>query len=420
MPPRVCSGPSQVSLAVHSILPRDLQIGIVGIAADVGPHSAEVFAVDVDERVPRRGRRLAGHVGAVVDAVEIDRLAVVADPCAGRRRREAGHRRGGRPHVHVRHHLVEHLPAGNPARRPHDARDAEGAFEHAALLAAERRHPGIRPGVLPRAVVGGDDDDGVGRLGPDRVHDAADVGVELQHRVRVVAELRLAPERLRRVGRVVHLHEVDIHEEGLGAVRVLLDVGDRRVRLPHVEVGQVVVGDPRDLGGGLAGHALPFIQVHDLLVGLPVLRVVLREPRVKVRRGVVVGVDARIVGGELLHLVEAVLDRVELGLVAEMPLAREVGRVAVLLEELGDRRRLRLQAVLVTGRHDHGQGGADRDAAGDEGRPAGGAARLAVPAREQRALLGELDRGWGSGDRAPCRRPDRRRNRSSPRRPSSA
>ena len=73
------------------------------------------------------------------------------------------------------------------------------------------------------------------------VHDPADVGVQLHQRVRVVAEMRLAPELRRRVGRVVHLDEVDVHEERLVALRVLLDVGDGGVGLPDVEIRQAVV-----------------------------------------------------------------------------------------------------------------------------------------------------------------------------------
>ena len=38
-----------------------------------------------------------------------------------------------------------------------------------------------------------------------------------------------------------------------------------------------------------------------------------------------VGVDARVIRGEVLHLVEAVLDRIGLGLVAQVPFAGEVG-----------------------------------------------------------------------------------------------
>ena len=86
------------------------------------------------------------------------------------------------------------------------------------------------------------------------------LSVELQHRVRVVAELRLAPECRRWVGRVVHLHEVDVHEEGLIVLGVLLDVRHCRIGLPHVEVGQIIVGDSRDLGGRLAGYTFPLIR----------------------------------------------------------------------------------------------------------------------------------------------------------------
>ena len=105
--------------------------------------------------------------------------------------------------------------------------------------------------------------------------------------------------------------------------------------------------------------------------------------------GVAVGIDARIIGGELLHLVEAVLDRVELGHVTEMPLAGEVRLVPVLLVELGDGRRLFPEPVLVAGNNHDRKRRADRDAPGHERGAARGAAGLAVPAREHRAFLGK-------------------------------
>ncbi len=86
-------------------LPRDLQIGIRGVTTDVVTHAQELLAVGIDPPVARRMPRLAGDIGAVVDAVEVDRLAVVVLPGAMRRRGEAGHRGGGGPHVHVRHHF---------------------------------------------------------------------------------------------------------------------------------------------------------------------------------------------------------------------------------------------------------------------------------------------------------------------------
>ena len=113
------------------------------------------------------------------------------------------------------------------------------------------------------------------------------------------------------------------------------------------------------------------------------------------RRCVGVVIDTWVVGGEFLHLVEAMLDRVGLGFVAEMPLAREVGRVAVLLEELGDRRGFLAQEVLITRRDDNRQRRADGNAPGNERGAAGGATRLAVPTGEMRAFLGDAIDVWG-------------------------
>src|SRR5260370_14970684 len=91
----------------------------------------------------------------------------------------------------------------------------------------------------------------------------------------------------------------------------------------------------------------------------------------------------------MFHLVEAMLNRIVSGLVPQMPLAREVGRVAVFLEEFGDRRRFLPKAVLVArGNYDR-EGRADRNTPGHERCAAGGAARLTVPAREDGPLPGD-------------------------------
>src|SRR4029077_8552807 len=90
----------------------------------------------------------------------------------------------------------------------------------------------------------------------------------------------------------------------------------------------------------------------------------------------------------MFHLVEAMLNRIGIGLVTQMPLAREVGRVAVFLEEFGDRRRLLPEAVFVSrGNHDR-ERRTDRDTPGHERGAAGGATCLAVPAGEDGSLLG--------------------------------
>ena len=95
------------------------------------------------------------------------------------------------------------------------------AFERRAFFTTERGRSGIGIGVQPRAVVGRHDDDRVGRVGADFIHDLADVGIESpsanpnSHPDATCREIR------RRIGRVVHLDEVDIHEERLVALRVL-------------------------------------------------------------------------------------------------------------------------------------------------------------------------------------------------------
>ena len=103
---------------------------------------------------------------------------------------------------------------------------------------------------------------------------------------------------------------------------------------------------------------------------------------------IAVGIDTRIVCRELLHLVETVIDRVELLHVAKMPLAGEVGRLPVLLVEFSDGRRVRGQAVRVAGNNHDRQCRANRDPPGHERGAARRAARLTVPAREHRAFPG--------------------------------
>ena len=67
-------------------------------------------------------------------------------------------------------------------------------------------------------------------------------------------------------------------------------------------------------------------------------------------RRVAIGVNAGIIGGEFLHLIEAVFDRIRLRFIAQMPLAGKVSRIAVFLKELGDRRCLLAQRILIAGR----------------------------------------------------------------------
>ncbi len=98
------------------------------------------------------------------------------------------------------------------------------------LRAAEGRVAGVGPRVDPRAVVRGPDDQRV--LGDarvaDRLQDLAGVVVQLHQGVEVVAAAgRFSLEARRRVVGVVHLHEAEVHEEGLVVLGVRLDVLDR-------------------------------------------------------------------------------------------------------------------------------------------------------------------------------------------------
>src|SRR5580692_527894 len=73
-----------------------------------------------------------------------------------------------------------------------------------------------------------------------------------------------------------------------------------------------------------------------------------------------------------------------------MPLAGEVGGIAIFLEELSDCRSALGQTVRVAGHNHYRKGRADRDASGHERGPARGATRLAVPTGKDGAFLGDL------------------------------
>src|SRR5580704_14416989 len=78
-----------------------------------------------------------------------------------------------------------------------------------------------------------------------------------------------------------------------------------------------------------------------------------------------------------------------------MPFAGEIGRVTILLEELGYRRRGLCQPVGVARSDDYREGRADGIAAGHEGRAPRRATRLAVPAGEPGAFGGDTVNVWG-------------------------
>ena len=107
----------------------------------------------------------------------------------------------------------------------------------------------------------------------------------------------------------------------------------------------------------------------------------------------IVGVLRLLLGVEVVEvaeeLVEAVDRRQELVAVAEMVLAELAGRVALRLEQLGERRVLLGQPFLGARQADLEKPGAEAGLAGDEGGAPGGAGLLRVMVGEDRAFLGD-------------------------------
>ena len=62
----------------------------------------------------------------------------------------------------MRHHFAMACASRSQAQRPHNAGRTKSALERRTFLTAERSYAGVRPRILPRAIVGGDDDDVLG------------------------------------------------------------------------------------------------------------------------------------------------------------------------------------------------------------------------------------------------------------------
>src|SRR6185369_5978880 len=89
------------------------------------------------------------------------------------------------------------------------------------------------------------------------------------------------------------------------------------------------------------------------------------------------------------ELVEPVIGRQELVLVAQVILAELPAHVAERLEHFRNRRVLLTQAYVRPRQPDLCKPGADRRLPGDERRPSSGATLLAIPESEHRALLAD-------------------------------
>jgi len=93
MPPRFCSGPSHVSLAVQRYFQRNADIRVRRITGDIGPcsHKVSRHRCRIHD-LPRRVLRIPPRrVVAVIDAVEVNWLASVVGPPAVRRRGQPDH-----------------------------------------------------------------------------------------------------------------------------------------------------------------------------------------------------------------------------------------------------------------------------------------------------------------------------------------
>ncbi len=264
-----------------------------------------------------------------------------------------------------------------------EGRHAEAALPGRSLLAVEGDGAAVGPGEGLGAVVGGVEDDGVVvdaellELGED----TADVVIVLEHAVGIEADAALAFPLLAEVGPDVHARRGHPGEEGLVGLVGPLDEVDRRV-------GELVVRRLHalfrhgpgvlDLLAALAvGPAVDHAAGAELLPELGILRVV-------VALRLLLGVEVVEVAEEL---VEAVDRRQMFVLVAQVVLAELPARVAVGLEERGERHHLVADPLVRAGHPDGEQTGAEGVLAEDEGRPPGGAALLGVPVGEERPFL---------------------------------
>ena len=220
------------------------------------------------------------------------------------------------------------------------------------------------------------------------VEDLPDELVVVAHHVVV---LRLPPAGLAAaavldVGAEVHVRRVEPHEERGVAV---LGGAHEAQRLGE----DLLVDGLHPLAGERAGvlDALRSVTVGprvDHAAGSEALAEVreLRVARVVVLLGFLLGVEVVEVAEEL---VEAMHRREELVLVAEMVLAELAGGVPLRLEGGGDRRVRGPQADVGARESDLGEAGPVRVLAGDERRPAGRAALLAVVVGEAHAFGGD-------------------------------
>ena len=303
----------------------------------------------------------------------------------------AGSGEEGRKPVHVVDDLVADLVLGDLARPADHRGHTPRAFPVGVLLTPERRHPGIRPGVHVRTVVGRVEHDGV--VGDaqlvELVEEDADIGIMLDHAGGVLVDL-LANLLVGQfavlvadMGAEVHARAAPPHEPGRALLVGALDEVDRRsARLVinglHADLRQragvldLAVGVGVDHAARAEGFAEGLAIAHHHVA------------RVILVLGLFLGVEVVEVAEEL---VEAVVRRQVLVAVTEVVLAELAGGVALGLEQARDGRILDLHAFLGARQADLREAGAEHRLPHDERRAAGGAGLLTVVIGEDHAFV---------------------------------
>ena len=314
----------------------------------------------------------------------------------------SGHGEECRQPVVMRDDLVRHGARLDLAGPADHARHPIGALPVGVLFVAERRHRPVGPGIHMRAVVGAVHDKGVvGDAGiVERLQHLADVLVVIDHRVVVFAlpAARLAPALRLHMRAEMHVGEVHPEKERLAGLGLPLDVlhgaaGDVVVDRFHTLLGQRagvadgLLADPAEARVDRRIVGVGGLAVHDAARTEPLAKV-RKIPWVRVIRQFRLFLGVQVIQ-IAVELVEAVHCRQIFVAVAEMVLAELRGRIAQRLEQFGDRRVFLGQADRGGRQSDFGQPGAQAVLTGDERRPSGRAALLAVVVGETHALLGD-------------------------------
>src|SRR6516165_5663757 len=223
---------------------------------------------------------------------------------------------------------------------------AIAALPVGVLLAAERRRAAVGPGERLGAVVGGVDHDRI--VGDAEIvellQELADLPVMLHHPVRIDAEPGLSLRRWLEMGPNVHAGRIEPDEERLAVADGAVDEFHRGLQELLVDCLHAFLGERASVVAFLlAPGAEAWIVARRVGGGRDALENAARtELRPKVGILGIVGILGLLLGVQVIEVaeeyVEAVHGRQEFVAVAEMVLAKLSGRVALRLEQIGNRR----------------------------------------------------------------------------------